>query len=81
MMYKEALENDSSCYEALYNLGVLQKRLGNLDEALGCFLKLHSIVRKSAEVMFQIAILYEMLEDYSQATEWLMQCITIAPTG
>ena len=44
-------------------------------------MKLHSIVRKSAEVMFQIAILYEMLEDYSQSLEWLMQCVSIAPTG
>jgi len=80
MLYKEALDNDSSCYEALYNLGVIQKKQGNLDEALNCFMKLHSIVRKSAEVMFQIAILYEMLEDYSQSLEWLMQCVSIAPT-
>ena len=30
MLYKEALDNDSSCYEALYNLGVIQKKQGKL---------------------------------------------------
>jgi intraflagellar transport protein 88 len=98
--YKEALRNDSSCTEALYNLGKLNrqsliqedhcwefrdlstllllimysslpiltvcpfslgltyKRLGRLEESLDCFLKLHAILRNSAQVMWQLANLY-----------------------
>lgn len=81
VMYKEALENDSSCHEALYNMGLVHKRMGNLDESLDCFLKLHNIVRGNAEVMYQIASLYEQMEDWTQAMEWLMQCIGVAPNG
>nr|XP_002129474.1 intraflagellar transport protein 88 homolog [Ciona intestinalis] len=79
-LYKEALENDSSCHEALYNLGLVNKSLGRLDDSLDSFMKLHNIVRNSAQVMFQIASLYEMMEDGTQAMEWLMQCVGIVPT-
>uniref|UniRef100_H2YAL2 Uncharacterized protein n=1 Tax=Ciona savignyi TaxID=51511 RepID=H2YAL2_CIOSA len=79
-LYKEALENDSSCHEALYNLGLVNKSQGRLDESLDCFLKLHNIVRNNAQVMFQIATLYEMMEDGNQAMEWLMQCQGVVPT-
>nr|XP_021524976.1 intraflagellar transport protein 88 homolog [Aotus nancymaae] len=53
--YKEALRNDSSCTEALYNIGLTYEKLNRLDEALDCFLKLHAILRNSAEVLYQIA--------------------------
>uniref|UniRef100_A0A8C7CQM7 Intraflagellar transport protein 88 homolog n=1 Tax=Oncorhynchus kisutch TaxID=8019 RepID=A0A8C7CQM7_ONCKI len=78
--YKEALRNDSSCTEALYNLGLTYKRLGRLEESLDCFLKLHAILRNSSQVMWQLANLFEMLEDPHQAIEWLMQLITVTPT-
>ncbi|TRY89780.1 hypothetical protein DNTS_000017 [Danionella cerebrum] len=80
--YKEALRNDSSCTEALYNLGLSYKRMGRLEEALDCFLKLHAILRNSAQVMYQLASLsisYEMLEDPHQAIEWLMQLTSVTP--
>ncbi|XP_015234356.1 PREDICTED: intraflagellar transport protein 88 homolog isoform X1 [Cyprinodon variegatus] len=75
--YKEALRNDSSCTEALYNLGLTYKRQSRLEEALDCFLKLHAILRNSFQVIYQLADLYEMLEDPQQAIEWLMQ---VTPT-
>ncbi|XDV30642.1 hypothetical protein PO909_033509 [Leuciscus waleckii] len=80
--YKEALRNDSSCTEALYNLGLTYKRLGRLEESLDCFLKLHAILRNSAQVMYQLAnfFRYEMLEDPHQAIEWLMQLTSVTPT-
>nr|CAB3255439.1 intraflagellar transport protein 88 homolog [Phallusia mammillata] len=80
MLYKEALENDSTCHEALYNLGLVYKKLNNLDQSLDCFTKLHSIVRNNSQVMLHISILYEMMEDYSQAMEWLMQCSGVTHT-
>ncbi|XP_076804063.1 intraflagellar transport protein 88 homolog [Clavelina lepadiformis] len=79
-LYREALDNDTSCYEALYNLGLVHKKLGNLNAALDCFLKLHNIVRTSSQVMFEIATIYENLEDWGQAIEWMMQCVGVVPT-
>ncbi|KAG8524695.1 Intraflagellar transport protein 88, partial [Galemys pyrenaicus] len=81
--YKEALRNDSSCTEALYNIGLTYKKLNRLDEALDCFLKLHAILRNSAQVLYQIAnvyLIYELMEDPNQAIEWLMQLISVVPT-
>uniref|UniRef100_A0A3Q3FHF0 Intraflagellar transport protein 88 homolog n=1 Tax=Labrus bergylta TaxID=56723 RepID=A0A3Q3FHF0_9LABR len=80
--FKEALRNDSSCTEALYNLGTYKDefRLNRLEEALDCFLKLHAILRNSAQVMYQLANLYPLLEDTQQAIEWLMQVISVTPT-
>uniref|UniRef100_A0A8D0EM73 Intraflagellar transport protein 88 homolog n=1 Tax=Strix occidentalis caurina TaxID=311401 RepID=A0A8D0EM73_STROC len=78
--YKEALRNDSSCTEALYNLGLTYKKLNRIDEALDCFLKLHAILRNSGQVLHQIANIYEIMEDPSQAIEWLLQLISVVPT-
>ncbi|KAM9802852.1 intraflagellar transport protein 88 homolog isoform 7-T8 [Syngnathus typhle] len=77
--FKEALRNDSSCTEALRNLGLTYKKLNRLEDALDCFLKLHTILRDSAEVMYQLADTYELLEDPHQAVEWLMQVISVVP--
>ncbi|KAL7385177.1 hypothetical protein ABVT39_017044 [Epinephelus coioides] len=87
--YKEALRNDSSCTEALYNLGLTYKRLDRLEEALDCFLKLHAILRNSAQVMYQLANLYptnnkcnllRLLNDRQQAIEWLLQVLSVTHT-
>ncbi|OXB57385.1 hypothetical protein ASZ78_011020 [Callipepla squamata] len=81
--YKEALRNDCSCTEALYNLGLTYKKLNRVDEALDCFLKLHAILGNSAQVLHQIAdikLSYEIMEDPNQAIEWLMQLISVVPT-
>lgn len=78
--YKEALQNDSSCVEAQYNLGLTNKKLNRLEDALDCFYKLHAILRNSPQVMYQIADIHDQLEDTAQATEWFMQLIGVAPT-
>uniref|UniRef100_A0A2K5ENK9 Intraflagellar transport 88 n=1 Tax=Aotus nancymaae TaxID=37293 RepID=A0A2K5ENK9_AOTNA len=78
--YKEALRNDSSCTEALYNIGLTYEKLNRLDETLDCFLKLHAILRNSAEVLYQIANIYELKENLSQAIEWLRQVVSVVPT-
>lgn len=80
-LYKEALENDFSCHEALYNLGLVYKRCKNYRESLNCFMKLHNIAPSNAQVLYQIATLFELLDDSSQAMEWMMQCLGVAPTG
>ncbi|KAK3096733.1 hypothetical protein FSP39_002774 [Pinctada imbricata] len=78
--YKEALQNDSSCVEALYNLGLSNKKINRLEDALDCFYKLHAILRNSPQVMYQIADIHDQLADTAQATEWFMQLIGVAPT-
>ncbi|XP_056353900.1 intraflagellar transport protein 88 homolog isoform X2 [Oenanthe melanoleuca] len=59
--YKEALRNDSLCTEALYNLGLVYKKLNRIDEALDCFLKLHAILPNSAQVLYQLSSMYLFL--------------------
>lgn len=53
--YREALSNDSSCVEAMYNLGLAYKQLGLFEESLDTFYKLHAIVRNHPHVVCNIA--------------------------
>lgn len=55
--YQEALSIESDCIEALYNLGLVNKRLGLADKALQYFRKLHAIVPTYTEAIYQIAIM------------------------
>lgn len=78
--YQEALQNDSSCVEALYNLGLSNKMIGRFEESLDCFYKLHAILRSSPQVMYQIADLYDQLEEKLHANEWFMQLVGVVAT-
>ena len=51
-LYAVALENDASCVEALYNLGLCNKKLGMYDDALEVFFKLHNILRNHSQVRY-----------------------------
>ncbi|VEL18467.1 unnamed protein product, partial [Protopolystoma xenopodis] len=46
--FREALQADASCVEAIYNLGLTYKHLGRSEEALDAFFKLHAVLRNSA---------------------------------
>jgi len=58
------------CSEAMYNLGLTNKQLGHLDDAIDYFQKLHVIISNHPEVIYQIASLNEMIGDLEQAIEW-----------
>lgn len=73
--FQEALTVEASCVEALYNLGLVYKKMNNLDAALDCFLKLHAILRNNAEVVYQVAHVYELLDDVPQAIEWFLTLV------
>ncbi|XP_065350191.1 intraflagellar transport protein 88 homolog isoform X2 [Cloeon dipterum] len=75
-----ALENDPSCFCALFNLGLTHKRQGSLEDALESFLKLHSIVGPEPQVLYHIANLQELLGDFEQANEWYQQLLGYVPT-
>ena len=68
--YHEALSVEATCSEALYNLGLVHKKLGQYHEALECFQKLHTILRNSPQVIYHIADLYDKVDDFPQSTEW-----------
>jgi len=53
--YKEALTNESTCVEALYNLALAYKKLSQLDKALDCLFKFNSLIPNHVHVLFQIA--------------------------
>ena len=57
-----ALENDASCVEALYNLGLCNKKMALYEDALECFFKLQTIVRNHAEVRSAYSV-FESFED------------------
>lgn len=53
--YQEAISVDASCTEALYNLGLVNKKMEYHNDALMWFEKLHSILKSNPEVIYQIA--------------------------
>eukprot|EP01083_Nonionella_stella_P110192 322283_1 len=69
-MYREALGVESDCTEALYNLGLVYKRLGDHAEAVESFKKLHRLVPNSPEVIYCIANILDMLGETQSSLEW-----------
>eukprot|EP00795_Rhopilema_esculentum_P017362 gene17362-8954_t len=59
--YQEALNIEASCTEAIFNLGLVHKKLGKIDDALDCFHKLQAIIPNNPEVLYQLADLYHQL--------------------
>ncbi|KAJ3218850.1 Intraflagellar transport protein 88 [Dinochytrium kinnereticum] len=78
--YQEAVNVDAVCTEAMYNLGLANKKLGNFSDGLQWFEKLHAILRNSGEVIFQIADLFEKKGSLQQAMEWYNVLISVVPT-
>lgn len=78
--YLEAIGVEADCVEALYNLGIVSKLLGQYEEALQVFDKLHRIVPKSPEVAFEISDCYDKAGAVPQAIEWLHRLLNVLPT-
>ena len=53
-LFMEAIASEADCVEAIYNLGLLSRNLGNLEDALTAFKKLNSILTDDAAAMFQV---------------------------
>jgi intraflagellar transport protein 88 len=54
--------------------------MNQLDKALKRFEKLYAILRSSPEVIFQIADIYSIQENFPQAMEWFNILISLTPT-
>lgn len=68
--YREALQDDPTCVEALYNFGLVAKQMNRLDEALDAFFKIHAMLPNNVMVMYQMMDIYERMGDLSQSQDW-----------
>ena len=78
--YLEAIGVEADCVEAIYNLGVVNVRLGLFHEAQQAFEKLHTIIPNNPEVIFQIAQLHERHRNLHAAVKWYNILITRVPS-
>lgn len=78
--FLEAIGVEADCIEAIYNLGLVYKRLSYYNESLQAFEKLHTIIPNSYEVIYQIAHVYELIGMRRQALKWYNILITKVPT-
>ena len=58
-MYLEAVGVEADCIEAIYNLGLTNIRLNQLDQARHAFDKLHQILPTVPEALFQLGSIHE----------------------
>jgi len=79
-MYQESMGAEADCTEAIYNLGVVSKRLGDHARALGLFEKLHAILPSSIEVVWQIADLFDNSNQPRTAIKWFKILNARVPT-
>ena len=78
-IYLEAVGVEADCVEAIFNLGLVNKRLGRLEDALVAFKKLNSLLPHNIEVIFQVGSVYDMMGNYKQAIKWLEFLNTLVP--
>ena len=52
--FMDAVSLEADCAEAVYNLGLVSKALGNLDDALTAFKKMNSMLTDDTAAMFQV---------------------------
>lgn len=78
--YLEAIGVTTDCVEALYNLTLVNKKLGLYRDALTALQKLQTILSNNPEVLYQHAIINEMLGNNKEARKWYDILITHCPT-
>ncbi|KAL3319078.1 Intraflagellar transport protein 88 [Cichlidogyrus casuarinus] len=76
--YREALEVDSSCFEALFNAGLAYKRLNRLEEALETFGKLNKLAPNDPSVLYQLMDLNEQIKNFDLSHHHALQLHSVA---
>jgi intraflagellar transport protein 88 len=79
-LYLESIGVEADCVEAIYNLGLVNKKMGILHESLQAFEKLHTIVPDSPEVIYQIANLHDLNNNIPQAIKWFNILLSSVPS-
>ena len=78
-MYAEAVNVEADCLEALYNLALANKSLGNLQYAHDAFRKVNSMIPESTDVMFQIGDILYVMGRHEEAVKWFEALNTAVP--
>ena len=78
--FKEALANDSTCLEALYNLLLTCKQLGEYEIALDLAYKLNVLLKNHSLSTYQMAHLYEITGDRDQCLDWYQKLLAFVPS-
>ena len=52
--FMDAVSLEADCAEAIYNLGLVSKAVGNLDDALTAFKRMNSMLTDDTAAMFQV---------------------------
>lgn len=78
--YLEAIGVEADCVEAIYNLGLVNRKMEVDLEALQAFEKLQTIMANAPEVMYQIASIYENARNFKQAIKWFNLLLTALPS-
>lgn len=75
--FENAIEIDAMSFEAIYNLGLVCKRMGDFAGGLNYFRKIHAAAAHChhPHVLYQMANLYELMGDSSGALEWYNQLL------
>ena len=79
-LYLEAIGVEADCVEAIFNLGLVNRQLGALGEAVQAFEKLHTLVPSSPEVLHHLAVLHEATENYDAAQKYAALLVSRCPT-
>lgn len=79
-LYLEAIGVEGNCVEALFNLGIADKKLDYGEEAFRVFEKLSRILPKSPEVLFEICDFFALSKDTGNEIEWLHRLINLMPS-
>eukprot|EP00665_Eupelagonemidae_sp_cell47_P001053 gene1053-1396_t len=78
-LYVKALSVEADCVEAIYNLGLATKALLQYEESLRVFKRLQTMF-DTTEVVYQLANLYDLLNQPDKSVEWFGRLISRVPT-
>ncbi|KAM3176104.1 hypothetical protein ACTXT7_007179 [Hymenolepis weldensis] len=78
--YLEALEDDPTCVEALYNLGLVAKQMNRLEESLNAINKIHALLPTNVMVIYQIMDIYDRMGNFEQSHDWFIQLQGLVPS-
>ena len=79
-LYLEAIGVEADCVEAIYNLGLVNRRMGQLQDAAQAFRKLHRLVPDDRGVAYQLGAVYEALGDVDSALHFYHNLASATPT-
>jgi len=78
-MYLEAIGVEADCVEAIYNLGLICKAMGNYNDALQAFKKLNKSNCRDPQILYQIGSLFAALNEHSAAIKWFKVLHSVVP--